>query len=260
MPTISRDGVSLRYLDEGAGPAIVLLHAYPLRGEMFRPQINALKGRFRIIVPDLRGFGGSELGGNTSEMTTLADDVLAILDALRINSAIVGGVSMGGYVAMAVLRQDAGRVRGLLLMDTQATADDEAGKAKREEAARAAERGGMKAIAEAMVPRLLAKDPIPAVRMSVEEMILQNRSEGAAAAQRGMAARLDSKDLLARFAGPALVVVGDQDEITPPAKAEQMAQLLAHHELVVVRGAGHLASLESPSAVNAALTAFLARA
>ncbi len=262
MPTLNRGAFTLSFLDEGSGPALLLLHAYPLRAEMFRPQIDALKGRYRVIAPDHRGFGSSGLppGAAASTMDELAADALAVLDALELPSAVVGGVSMGGYAALALLRRDAGRVRGLVLMDTQVLADDEAARSRREQAARAALERGMAAVRDAMLDKLLAPGAPAALRGLVERMILENRPEGAAAAQRGMAERLDGKDLLARYAGPALVLVGEQDGITPPEKARQMAELLRSGPEVVIPGAGHLASLEASGEVNRVLAAFLAAA
>ncbi|MGQ0506524.1 MAG: alpha/beta fold hydrolase [Myxococcaceae bacterium] len=250
----------MHFLDEGRGPAVVLLHAYPLNSTMFRPQLDALKSRFRILAPDLRGFGKSEASGsNAVEMSTYADDVRELLDQLRIDSAVIGGVSMGGYIAQALLRQDAGRVAGLVLMDTQALADDDAGKAKREQNAQAALSGGMNAVADAMVPNLVAPHASAELKAEVRAMILGNRAEAAAAAQRGMARRIDSKDMLVRYAGPALVIVGEEDVLTPPAKAKQIADLLKDSELAVIPRAGHLANLEAPQAVNAILLRFLER-
>src|SRR5687768_9548725 len=127
MPTLNREGVSLHYRVEGAGPPVLLLHAFPVHGELFAPQWEALRSRYQFIVPDHRGFGQSTVGKGRgpTEMSTLAHDALAILDALRIPSVVIAGVSMGGYAAMALLREDAGRAKALVLIDTQVTADDE---------------------------------------------------------------------------------------------------------------------------------------
>src|SRR5215472_11224969 len=129
-------GVRLRFRDLGSGPPVVLLHAFPLEGEQFEPQWSTLAGLARFIVPDLRGFGGSSVGPGPSEMSAMADDVLGLLDHLGIESAVVGGVSMGGYVSLALLRNDPGRVRGLVLADTQTSADDAPARERREVTAR----------------------------------------------------------------------------------------------------------------------------
>jgi pimeloyl-ACP methyl ester carboxylesterase len=258
MPTLTLDGVPLHYEERGRGLPVLLFHAFPLTGDLFQPQVEALSDRYRFIVPDLRGFGRSGLGQGPTEMSLLARDGLALLDALGVPSAVVGGVSMGGYAAMALVREDPGRVKGLLLMDTQAGADDDAGKHKREENAQTVLRQGMQFMVDTMIPRLVAPWAPASVKAKVEEMIRRNTPEATAAALRGMALRSDSKDILARFGGPTLVLVGDQDAITPLEKAQQMADLVSGSRLAQIPGAAHLANLENPGAVNRELDAFLA--
>ncbi len=260
MPTLQRDGLTLSYLDEGQGPPVLLLHGFPMGAESFRPQLAALSGSFRFIVPNHRGFGGSEVGPGPLEMSTIAADALAILDALALGPVIVGGLSMGGYAAMALVRLDPARVRGLVLIDTQVTADDAAAKARREEVARQAESGGVAPIADAMVPRLLAPGAPEAVRQALREHILRVATPaGIAAASRGMALRGPSKEILSRYSGPALVVVGEEDGITPPEKAKQMAELIAGAQLVSIPGAGHLPNWEKPERFNEVMRSFVLR-
>ncbi len=237
---------------------MVLLHAFPLRGEMFGPQWAALSDRARLVVPDLRGFGASGLSPGPSEMGAMADDVLGLLDHLGIDAAVVGGVSMGGYVSMALLRNDPGRVRALVLADTQMSADDAAGRQTRETTAQEVLATGTEALLP-LVDRLLAPGAAPPLRARVSEWVTTGSPEGAAAALRGMALRPDSRDILARFGGPVLVVVGAEDALTPPAKARAIADLVPGAELVEISGAGHLANLEQPEVFNAALSRFLAR-
>ena len=259
MPLFSRDGVRLHYLDEGRGPPVMLLHAFPLSSEMYRPQISALGSKYRFILPDLRGFGGSPALRRPIEMSAFAEDALALLDHLNVETAVVGGVSMGGYVTMALLQLDPSRVRALVLADTQMSADDEAGKQRREETARAVESRGMDALVEALVPKLLAQPPRAEIQQEVIRIIRANPPEGAAAATRGMALRPDSRNILARFAGPSLILVGEKDVLTPRTRAEELARVLGSAELVEIRAAGHLANLEAPDAFNRALDAFLSR-
>lgn len=258
MLTVAVDGIPLHYRDVGQGLPVLLLHAFPLDGSAFDRQVSALAGRYRFLVPDLRGFGQSRLGEGPTEMRRLAQDALALLDALDIDSAVVGGVSMGGYAALALLREDAGRVRGLVLSDTQCTADDAAGKDRREVTARQALEEGSAAVIQGLVPRLVHAGPESPVRREVTKLGLSASPEAIAAAQRGMALRLDSKDLLARYAGPALVVVGEHDTVTPLAKARQMADLVKGARLEVIPGAAHLPNQEQPEAFNTALDSFLA--
>src|SRR6185369_4303165 len=131
--------------------------------------LDALAGRFRLIAPDHRGFGESgPPGAEATEMSRIARDALAVLDALGIRRAVVGGVSMGGYAAMAMLREDAGRVAGLVLIDTQAAADDETGKARRADTAKAVEARGAQALVDSMLGKLVSDQCDPAVRARVE--------------------------------------------------------------------------------------------
>ncbi len=257
MLTVTVDGVALHYRDVGQGLPVLLLHAFPLNGAAFDKQVAALSGRYRFILPDHRGFGASQLGTGPTEMSRIAQDALALLDALKVDSAVVGGVSMGGYAAMALLREDAGRVRGLVLVDTQAAADDEAGKARREASAQEALAKGVEPVVQALLPKLVAAGPDSPVGREVAALMRQATPEGIAAAQRGMALRPDSKDILARYAGPALVVVGEKDPVTPLEKAKQMAELITGARLEVIPDAAHLSNQEQPEKFNAVLDRFL---
>lgn len=257
MPIADLDGVKLHYHDAGSGLPVLLLHGFPLASDSFRPQWEGLPAGVRIIAPDHRGFGGTPPGSGPLEMSRIAQDSLALLDHLGIERAVVGGVSMGGYAAMAVLREDAGRVRGLVLIDTQPGADDAAGKQGREETAQAVEKQGVGVLVERMLPKLLSPQASAKVRAETERLIRSASPAGAAAASRGMALRQDSKDVLARFAGPTLVVVGEKDVITPVEKAQAMADLIAGAQLAVIPGAGHLSNLEAPDEFNRIIGDFL---
>ena len=258
MAYLTIGGRAYFYRDVGAGQPLLLLHGFPLNGASFWPQLDAPPKDVRLIVPDHRGFGQSARGEGPLSMEAFASDALALLDALKIPAAGVGGVSMGGYVAMALLRLDPARVSKLVLIDTQCSADDEAGKARREATAVELEARGMGPLVEAMMPKLLAARAPDEVRRRVEAMIRSVEPKSAAAASRAMAARADSREIVSRFAGPALVAVGSQDVITPPAKAKELAALMGGSRLVELEGAGHLANLEKPEAFNAALSEFLA--
>jgi pimeloyl-ACP methyl ester carboxylesterase len=237
---------------------VVLLHAFPLSSEMFAPQWSALADRARFILPDLRGFGGTTAGSGPSEMGAMADDVLSLLDHLAIDAAVVGGVSMGGYVSLALLRNDPSRVRALVLADTQTSADDAATRELRETTVREVLAKGP-AVLVPTAEKLLGPAASPELRAQVSGWISAGSAKAFAAAQRGMALRPDARDILARFGGPVLVVVGADDVLTPPAKARAMADLVPGAELVEIPGAGHLSNLEQPAAFNAALVRFLDR-
>ncbi|RYZ38240.1 MAG: alpha/beta fold hydrolase [Myxococcaceae bacterium] len=258
MLTVAVDGIPLHYRDVGQGLPVLLLHAFPLDGSAFDKQVAALSGRYRFIVPDLRGFGQSRLGEGPTEMRHMAKDALALLDALNIEAAVVGGVSMGGYVAMAILREDAGRVRALVLVDTKCTVDDAAGKETRETSAKKALSEGTPAVIQGLVPKLVHAGPDSPVGREVTAMGLAASPQALAAGQRGLALRPDSRDILARFAGPTLVVVGEHDTVAPLASAQQMVDLVQGSRLEVIANAAHLPNQEQPEAFNAVLDAFLA--
>jgi pimeloyl-ACP methyl ester carboxylesterase len=166
---------------------------------------------------------------------------------------------MGGYVALALLRQDPSRVRGLVLMDTQALADDAAARAARGVNAARVEQEGTAFLVDSLLARLLSQACPPEVRGEVERRMRAEAPAAVAAALRGMAEREDSRDVLHRYGGPLLVVVGEQDVVTPPERARQMAELVPGAELVEVPGAGHLPNVERPELVNGALATFVAR-
>jgi pimeloyl-ACP methyl ester carboxylesterase len=258
MPYVTIDGRAYHYRDVGEGQPLLLLHGFPLTGASFWPQLDAPPKGVRLIVPDHRGFGQSARGDGPLSIEGFASDALALLDALVLPRAAVGGVSMGGYAAMALLRLDPARVAQLVLIDTQSGADDEAGKARREATALELEAKGLEPLVAAMMPKLLAAKAPDDVRRRVEAMMRSEDPKSAAAASRAMAQRADSREILFRFAGPALVVVGSEDPITPPAKAKELAGLIGGSRLVELEGAGHLSNLEKPLAFNAALGEFLA--
>ncbi len=238
----------------GSGPPLLLLHAFPLSSEAFRPQLSLPA---RVIAPDHRGFGkGEPTDGTAVTMDQYARDALAVLDALDVRRCVVGGVSMGGYVAMALLRIAPERVTGLILMDTKAGADDEAGRAARETTAKKALAEGLDVLIPGLLKRLVA--PGSAATDQVEALIRKAATPaGVASASRGMALRPDSRPTLASFRGPALVVFGEQDQFTGLDEAKTLADLTPGATLVTIPNAGNLAHIESPAAVNAAIAPFL---
>ncbi len=256
MPFLNLDGRAYHYREEGTGLPVLLLHAFPLSAKSFAPQLSAAPKGVQLLVPDHRGFGQSAAGPFSIE--SIAQDALALLDALKIGQAVVGGVSMGGYAAMALLRLDASRVKALVLCDTQATADDDAGRERREATALQVERDGLGGFAKAMAGKLLAPGAAEAVVREVEAMIRSQEPKAVAAASRALGQRADSRELLGRFAGPAMVVVGEHDAITPKPKAVQLHELLKGSRLVTIEGAGHLPQLEQPERFNQALGEFCA--
>jgi 3-oxoadipate enol-lactonase len=261
MPSVRLGELDHHYLDTdptGERPAVLLLHAFPLAAEMWRPQIDALTAHdYRVLAPDLRGFGDTPASEGPSTMSRLADDILALLAHLGITRTVVVGLSMGGYLAFELVRRAPRIVRALVLADTRAGADDAAGRAGREAFAESALAHGLGWVADAMVPKLLRESPDPALVVRVRELIAAGTPAGVAAAQHGMAQRPDSTATLAAIACPTLVLVGELDRVTPPAEAEKMAAAIAGATFKKFAGAAHLANLEAPGAFDRALLEFL---
>lgn len=256
-------GIEMAYEERGRdGAPVVLLHGFPFNRTLWDAQAELLGATHHVVTPDLRGHGESALAGEVSTMEEMAEDVAALLDALGITEPLVlGGLSMGGYVVLAFRRLFPARVRALVLADTRPQADTEDARRTREETALTALREGMRPVADAMLPKLLApatRESNPETVARVGEMILSTKPEGAAAALRGMAVRRDQTDLLAEIDEPTLILVGSEDAITPPQDSEAMQRAIRHARLVRIEGAGHVSNLERPGEFNRALEEFLA--
>jgi pimeloyl-ACP methyl ester carboxylesterase len=227
---------------------------------MWQGQAGALAGEFRVVAPDLRGLGETPLGVDEVSIEGMAEDVAALLDELELGRVVLGGLSMGGYVAFEFFRRFPERVRALVLADTRPQADTEEGRRSREENARRASKEGMAPIVEGMLPKLLSTETRERggeVLERVRAMMLGTSPEGAAAALRAMAVRRDQTGLLPSINAPTLILVGSEDSITPPADAEAMRAKIAGSRLVVVEGAGHLSNVERPEQFDRALVEFL---
>ena len=261
MPTVRANDIDIAYSDQGSGDVpIVLLHGFPLDKRMWEQQAQALSGEFRVIAPDLRGHGESQATPGPYTMELLADDLNAFLDALGVGQVVLGGFSMGGYAAFAFYRKYPERVASLMLLDTRPQPDSEEAKGGRETMAQLAESEGAGPIAERLVPRLLCADTVANrqdVVDAVSAMITECPVEGIAGDLRGMALRGDSSDLLPNIGVPTLLVVGDQDVITPPAESQSMASIIPNATLVEVSGAGHISNLENPDEFTRAIHDFL---
>jgi pimeloyl-ACP methyl ester carboxylesterase len=259
MPKVQVNGAELHYRDAGSGSsAVLLLHAFPLNGGMWAREVATLERHHRVIVPDYRGLGGSAPSGRPSTMDVLAEDLRALLAHLRVERAAVAGLSMGGYLSFELYRRMPALFRGLALCDTRAGPDTPEGKASREAFARSALEKGLGWVADEMIPKLLRPEADPLVVKEVRDLIVrQGTPAGVAAAQRGLAERPDSTATLAAIACPTLIVVGEDDALTPPAEAEKMSRTVKGSTLVRIPRAAHLSNLENPRAFGAALSAFV---
>lgn len=256
------DGVEIAYEVTGAGPTLLLLHAFPLGLSMWDAQVAALSATHRVVRFDARGFGGSVPGEGPLTMERIADDGAALLDLLGAERAVVGGCSMGGYAALAFVRRHPQRLAGLVLQDTRAGADTTEAMANRAALAAKVLAEGAAAAVEAFLPKLVGETTHrerPDLVAGLRERILAMSPQGIANALHGLASRADSRGTLPTIVVPTLVLVGAEDVLTPPSEATTMAAAIPRARLDVIPRAGHLANLESPAAVNAALRAFLAR-
>jgi pimeloyl-ACP methyl ester carboxylesterase len=248
------EGRSIDVREAGAGPSVVLVHGYPLDGAMWSGVARGLATRFRVLKPDLPGRGESAVPA-AGDLETYAAYVEALVDAVPAPVGLAG-FSMGGYVALALLRRARAAVAALALVDTRAEADDEEGKRKRDEAIELVRSAGVEKIAETMVPRMLAP-PSLANRDLVERLrriILRQRPETVEADLTAMRGRRDATDVLPGLRVPTRVIVGEEDALTPPALSEKMADAIPGARLVRIAAAGHLSPMERPGAVTAALS------
>jgi 3-oxoadipate enol-lactonase len=262
VPTIGR----LRYL-EAVPPAgarargtLVLLHAFPLNARMWEGQLGLAETGWHIIVPQLRGFDDGSADPPAASIDDYAGDVIDLLDALHLKQAVIGGQSMGGYIAFAVLRLAARYVQGLILANTRSQADTPEGRAGREKLLGVLTQGGPAAVAGEMLPKLLGETTRatrPLVVERVRSLILSSTPDAIAGAIGAMMTRPDSTPLLAGIHVPTLIVAGDEDALIPSSAAEEMHGAIGGSALVRIPGAGHLSNLEQPDLFNAALAAFL---
>ena len=252
-------GVTLAVDMRGDGPALLLVHGFPLDHSLWAHQVASL-ARWRRIAPDLRGAGASDAPDGGYSMATYADDLVRLLDRLQIERAVVAGVSMGGYVAFELLRRHRARVMGLILVDTRADADNAEARKGREGMMEIARTHGAAAVAERMVPRLLGRSTQqtqPNIVEQLKAMIGRTPVSGIVGALGAMRDRPDSTPLLPTIDVPTLVVVGAEDELMPPTAARDMAAAIPSAAMRTIAGAGHLAPLEAPTAVTRVIAEFL---
>jgi pimeloyl-ACP methyl ester carboxylesterase len=242
--------------------ALVLVHAFPLGAGMWEPQLKAVPPDWRLIAPDLRGFGGSTIAepDESPSMDDYAADIVDLLRTLNIHSAVVGGCSMGGYTVMAVARLAPELLRALVLIDTRPTADTSEGRANRRGMLALLEREGPTGVARDMIPKLLGRTTLeerPDIEPFVRRLIKQQSGTAIRAGIHRMMARPDSSAVLEQLSVPMLVMVGEEDVLTPPDDARKMFALNRNARIVVLPRAGHLPNLETPAAFNEALNGFL---
>jgi len=262
VPSIGR----FRYLEatppqsvRGRG-TLFLIHAFPVNARMFDDQL-ALAGRgWRVVAPQLRRFDAGAGDPAAASIDDYAADAIDLLDALHVEEAVIGGVSMGGYIAFAMLRQAPRYFQGLLLADTKSGADTPEAIDGRQRMLQLLSEEGPAGVANDMIPKLLGsttRASRPDIVERVRSLVMSSQAEAIAGAIGALMTRPDSTPLLSSIRCPALVVVGEEDTVTPKAAAEAMHRAIPGSELVIISAAGHLSSLEQPVSFNQALTRFL---
>jgi 3-oxoadipate enol-lactonase len=254
------DGLELAYDVAGAGLPLVLLHGWPHDRSLWAGQLRGLVAHARCITPDLRGFGGSSVAAPFT-IDQYADDVASLMDVLGIEQAVIGGLSMGGYVAFAMMRRHRARVRALVLADTRATADTDEGRSNRMRLIALIDEHGVEALAARQLRPTLGRSTFeqqPEIVEVVRRMMASAPAEGAKGALRAMAARPDSSGLLPTIDVPTLVVGGAEDVFTPPSELEALASAIPGSRIELIEQCGHVCPLERPAAFNHVVGEFLA--
>ncbi|MEP6782477.1 MAG: alpha/beta fold hydrolase [Acidobacteriota bacterium] len=257
---------TIAYLDSAPGDhnlrALVLLHAFPIGANLWEPQMRSIPAGWRLITPDLRGFGGStELDSLSAlSMTDYAEDVADLIGELAIAKAVIGGCSMGGYTTLALYQSRPELFLGMVIANSRAGADSPEARANRRNMLALVDREGPQGVAREMMPKLLGKttqEHKPDAEATVRRLIKGQSPVAIRSAIHRMMHRADSMPLLAQVKVPALVITGEEDEMIPVEESRRMASAIPGATLVIIPGAGHLANLEQPDAFNTALSAFL---
>jgi pimeloyl-ACP methyl ester carboxylesterase len=252
-------GLEVAYDETGSGPPLLLIHGWPHNRALWAGQTSGLVTHAHCIAPDLRGFGSTSVRGPYS-IDQYADDLAGLLEVLGIARAVVCGLSMGGYVALAMLRRHRARVRALILTSTRATADTPEGREKRARLIAFVESHGVEALAGRQLKAMVGAttyESRPLVRESLRQMMSIAPTEGVIGALQAMAERPDATSLLATIDFPTLVVGGAEDTFTPPDELRAMAAQIPHSRFELLPGGGHVCAYERPGAFNHVVTEFL---
>ena len=254
------NGIQLAFEDQGKGLPIVLVHGFPMNRTMWVPQVKELSTSFRVITLDLRGHGESDAPMWHYTMEMFCEDIIGLLDYLKIEQAILVGLSMGGYILFNLYRKYPERIKGLLFADTRASADTPEVRAGRFQLAQTAYHKGIQSVAEAMIPKLLGVSTMKHRAHVVEEvrnMITANSVAGIIGDLMAMSERSDATSLLPKIKCPTLVVVGDEDMATPPEEVKRFSSSIPGARFETIPKAGHLSNLENPDAFNRICIRFL---
>jgi len=254
-------GFSMFYEVIGHGIPLLLIHAFPLNRFMWETQKSILSDEAQLIIPDMRGFGKSDYQTGAYQMEVLADDCMGLLEAVVGDQpAVIGGLSMGGYVTLSFYRKYPHKVAGLILAGTRASADTPDGKLNRELAVKKTQEMGVEALVSGMLPKMMAPKTYttnPELVLEVEQIMMSASVEGVMGALLGMKDRVDSMDLLANIDVPTIIMHGNDDQLIPIQAAEDMHNAIQNSRLLIIPEAGHLLNLEQPQVFNQTVREFL---
>lgn len=259
---ISINGRKISYVEEGSVTArpVIFIHGFPFSKAMWADQVAALKDTVRVLAYDVRGHGNSEPGEATFSIDLFADDLLAFMDALKLDKAVVCGLSMGGYIALNAIQKQPQRFSGLMLIDTQCGADTPEGKEKRRKTIAFIHKNGLEVYAEESLKNLFAQVSFETRSKEVNFIrttILNTPADVICRTLQALADRKESCSYLPNIKIPVCVVVGSEDKITPPQVAQKMADAIPRSTVVVIDKAGHLSNLEASSEFTKHVTSYL---
>lgn len=262
----SINGINLYYTDIGKerSPPVVLIHGFPFSSEMWNGQTQMLQAsqeNLRIVTYDLRGHGQSDVGDGQYSIELFVDDLIALLDHLKITKTILCGFSMGGYIALRAIERNPDRFRALVLCDTMSAADSNEAKIKRANSIKLVKKQGVGRFAEGFLKAVFAPKTFetqPEIIDEISRIVLSNSPAGICGALLAMAGRTDTTEALSRINIPTLILVGEHDAVTPPNAAKNMQDRIPNSKLQLIKNAAHMSNLENPKVFNEQLIKFVA--
>ena len=262
MKVLLQNNINLNYVERGnpAGLPVVFLHGFPFNHKMWEPQMRALPNTIRAISFDIRGHGESQVADGQYTLEFFVDDLIALMDHLVIDKAVLCGLSMGGYIALRAIERHPERIKALVLSDTKSGADGNEAKVGRSAAMSAVKNEGVPAFAESFVKKIFASETFTNNShgvTTIKDIIRSNTILGISGTLLALASRTDTTASLSSIDVPTLILVGEEDTLTPPSESEAMHALIKGSELVRIQGAAHMANIENETAFNEALLAFL---
>ena len=254
------NGIAVKEYGDRHQPPIIFIHGFPFNSGMWEQQIKQFKEQYYCIAYDIRGLGMTPAGEGQFTLEMFVDDLFAVMDGLKLKTAVITGFSMGGYITLRAMEKEPDRFRGLILCDTKAEADDDAGRLKRAGAIKSIDTDGVEQFVSSFVPMTFCDDApqrIPDIYNNTLEQAKAAPPTGVKGCLLAMAARTDTTASLSNISIPTLLLVGEDDIITPPAVMQDMHKRINGSEMITVPGAAHMAPVEQPEIINQAIAEFL---